>query len=111
MVPSDNSGEKLLDVSIFSVDDTIFDQTIENMHWSPPKLFLQAGPPNNFQCVFVHEDTDYRAEAQLSATLTGRELKEKIRTSFFYHVFVHTPKDDPSFPAIVSEEWLDLSTG
>ena len=45
---------------------------------------------------------------ELSATLTGHELKEKIRTSFFYHVSVHAPKDDPSLPAIVSDECLDV---
>ena len=81
LVPSDKNGEKLLDGSIFSEDATIFDQTIENMHWSLPALFVEADPPNNFSCVFVHEDTDYRAEMAVSATLTERELKEKICTS------------------------------
>ena len=53
-IPEDDSGEKLLDVSIFSEDATIFHQTIQDMHWSPPGSFIEARPcpPDKFECLF-----------------------------------------------------------
>ena len=113
LVPTDQSGSRLLHVSMFSKDPTIFYQTIGNMQWSLPASYVNAQradnpPPDKFSCVFVHADTDYRTEIVVSDTTTGRELKEKICTSFFYHVSVHAPNDDPSLPAIVSDKWLDL---
>ena len=85
-IPADDSGEKLLDVSIFSEDDTIFDQTIQNMHWSPPESFIEAhpSPPDKFECLLNHTDTYHRLVVTLPASLTGRELKERICIGFFY---------------------------
>ena len=105
-VPENDSGEKVLDVSIFSEDVTIFDQTIPNMDWSPPQSLVDAldddlPPPNNFQCLFVHKDTNHRFSMSLPATLTGRQLKDKIRISSFY-------EDSMPASAKVSNESLDV---
>ena len=112
-VPENDSGEKVLDVSIFSEDRNIFEKTIPNMVWSPPESLVEAldddpPPPNNFQCLFVHKDTNHRFPMSLPATLTGRQLKEKIRISSFYEVSVPASENDPSLPAMVSDESLDV---
>ena len=44
----------------------------------------------------------------LPATLMGRQLKEKIHISSFYEVSVPASENDPSLPAMVSDESLDV---
>ena len=83
------------------------------MDWSPPQSFIEAlkgrpRPPDKFQCLFVHKDTNHRHLMTLPATLTGRQLKEKIHTSSFYEVSVPAQENDPSLPAMVSDESLDV---
>ena len=112
-VPTDDLGSRQLYVSMFSEDPTIFDQPIETMQWSPPASYVNAQqanipPPEEFSCVVVHADTDYRTEMVVSETTMGRELKDMIRTSCLQHFPVHALNDDPSLPAIVSDKWLDL---
>ena len=110
LIPEYGCGEKLLDVSIFSEDDTIFHQTIQDMRWSPPQSFLDArpGPPDTFECLLNHTDTHHRLVVTLSASLTGLELKDTIRKCFFYAYPVTATENDPSLPAPVSDECLDV---